>query len=182
MLTSNSATVNLGPVSPGMDGMVASPTGPLGYNPRCLKRDFSKYPVDTWMTLSNLLNITMGSASTSILKFQNELQGRFGDGFLGIHAAGHFTMGGDASDLFSSPNDPIFFLHHSMLDHIYWIWQALHPNQANTIAGTITILNTPPSRDALVTDPLNMGVNAPEITIADALNTLGGKSFCYYYL
>lgn len=182
MLTSNSTTVNLGPVSPGMDSMTASPTGPLGYNPRCLKRDFSKYPVDKWMTLSNLLNITIGSSSASILQFQNELQGRFGDGFLGMHAAGHFTMGGDASDLFSSPNDPIFFLHHSMLDHIYWIWQALHPNQANTIAGTITILNTPPSRDALVTDPLNMGVNAPEITIADALNTLEGKPFCYYYL
>ncbi|UKZ80146.1 hypothetical protein TrVFT333_007903 [Trichoderma virens FT-333] len=138
-------TVNLGPVSPGMDGMTPSPTGPLGYNPRCLKRDFSKYPVDTWMSLTNLLNITVGSASTSIFKFQNELQGRFSDGFLGMHAAGHYTMGGDASDLFSSPNDPIFFLHHSMLDHIYWIWQALHLNQANTIAGTITILNNPPA-------------------------------------
>ncbi len=151
-----------------MDGLAASPTGPLGYNPRCLKRDFTKFAVDTWMTGANLLNLTLGDASSSILKFQNELQGRFGDQFLGMHAAGHFTIGGDGTDLFASPNDPLFFLHHSMLDHLYWIWQALHLDQASNIAGTITILNMPPSRDALVTDPLDMGVNAAQIVISDA--------------
>jgi tyrosinase len=175
-------TVNLGPVSPGMDGMTASPAGPLGYNPRCLSRDLSAYAVNTWMTTSNLLNVTIGAASKTIATFQNELQGRFGDSFLGMHAAGHFTMGGEASDLFSSPNDPLFFLHHSMVDRMYWIWQSLHPAQAYNISGTITILNTPPSRDAVKTDILNMGVNAPDLAIGSALNTLGGSPFCYFYL
>ncbi|CAH0000230.1 unnamed protein product [Clonostachys byssicola] len=173
---------NLGPVSPGMNGMTASPTGALGYNPRCLRRDLSKYPVDTWFTARNLFNVTLGAASGSITAFQNELQGRFGDQFLGMHAAGHFTMGGDSADLFSSPNDPIFFLHHAMVDRLYWLWQALHPRIAKDIAGTITILNTPPSRDALKSDILNMGVNAPDLTISDALNTLGNAPFCYIYL
>ncbi|KAH7025103.1 uncharacterized protein B0I36DRAFT_332532 [Microdochium trichocladiopsis] len=173
--------INLGPVSPGMDGMKPGPDGGLGYNPRCLLRDLSTYSVDTTMTLSNLANVTVGSASHSILAFQNELQGRFSDRFLGMHAAGHFTMGGEASDLFTSPNDPVFFLHHSMVDHLYFIWQALQPHQARDIAGTITILNRPPSRDALKSDILNMGTLAPSITIDDALSTFGGP-FCYYYI
>ncbi|UZP36758.1 hypothetical protein NXS19_004574 [Fusarium pseudograminearum] len=113
---------------------------------------------------------------------QDEFQGRFSDKFLGMHAAGHFVIGGDSADLFSSPNDPVFFLHHSMVDRIYWVWQALHPRQAKDIAGTITILNTPPSRDAVKSDVLNMGVNAPLITIEDGLDTLGNSPFCYIYL
>ncbi|EXK76468.1 tyrosinase [Fusarium oxysporum f. sp. raphani 54005] len=174
------AVANLGPPSPGMDGMEATTT-PLEYNPRCLRRDLSHYAIDRWMTLSNLYNITLGDASHSIKAMQDEFQGRFADGFLGIHAAGHFVMGGDSSDLFSSPNDPVFFLHHSMVDRIYWIWQALHPKQAQDIAGTITISNRPPSRDAVKSDPLNMGVNAKEITIGHALDTLNNSPFCYIY-
>lgn len=174
------AVANLGPPSPGMDGMEATTT-PLEYNPRCLRRDLSHYAIDRWMTLPNLYNITLGDASHSIKAMQDEFQGRFADEFLGIHAAGHFVMGGDSSDLFSSPNDPIFFLHHSMVDRIYWIWQALHPKQAKDIAGTITILNMPPSRDAVKSDPLNMGVNARQITIGHALDTLDGSPFCYIY-
>uniref|UniRef100_A0A0B7K4V5 Tyrosinase copper-binding domain-containing protein n=1 Tax=Bionectria ochroleuca TaxID=29856 RepID=A0A0B7K4V5_BIOOC len=173
---------NLGPVSPGMDGLTASPTGPLGYNPRCLRRDLTSAAVDRWMTFANVWNITVGAASRNITTFQDELQGRFSDEFLGVHAAGHFTMGGDSADLFASPNDPIFFLHHSMVDRVYWLWQALHPNEAKKIAGTITILNKPPSRDALLTDVLDLGVNAKPITIGDALNTLGNSPFCYIYL
>lgn len=174
------AVANLGPISPGMDGMSASKT-PLGYNPHCLRRDLSQYAVDTWMTLPNLYNVTVGDASHSIKDMQYEFQGRFADGFLGVHAAGHFTMGGDSSDFYSSPNEPIFFLHHAMVDRIYWIWQALHPKQARDISGTITIENRPPSRDALKSDPLDVGVNAGLITIDDALDTLGDSPFCYIY-
>lgn len=174
-------TANLGPPSPGMDGMEATAT-PLEYNPRCLRRDLSRYAIDKWMNLANLYNVTLGDASRSIQVMQDEFQGRFPDRFLGLHAAGHFAIGGDSSDLYSSSNEPVFFLHHAMVDRVYWIWQALHPKQARDIAGTITIGNRPPSRDALKSDPLNMGVNAAEITIDDALDTLGGSPLCYIYL
>ncbi|KAM5510245.1 hypothetical protein FOXYSP1_10345 [Fusarium oxysporum f. sp. phaseoli] len=168
------ATANLGPPSPGMDGMEATAT-PLEYNPRCLRRDLSRYTIDKWMTLPNLYNVTLGDASRSIQIMQDEFQGRFPDRFLGLHGAGHFAIGGDSSDLYSSSNEPVFFLHHAMVDRVYWIWQALHPKQARDIAGTITIGNRPPSRDALKSDPLNMGVNAAEITIDDALDTMSGS-------
>ncbi|KAH7320654.1 hypothetical protein B0I35DRAFT_198537 [Stachybotrys elegans] len=174
--------VNLGPPSPGMDGLPAVVGDPLAHNPRCLRRDLSNYTAGTWMTLANLYNITLGDASHSIAQFQNELQGRFGDGFLGMHAAGHFAIGGESSDFFSSPNEPVFYLHHAMVDMVYWLWQITHPQQANDIAGTITIFNTPPSREGLKTDTLMVGVDSPLITIGDALDTMSGSPFCYIYL
>ncbi|KAK1990894.1 Di-copper centre-containing protein [Colletotrichum falcatum] len=176
-------TVNLGPVNPGMDGLKANPNGRLGHNPRCLTRDLNSHVATTWFTNANLLNITLGRASRSVETFQNELQGRFPDGFLGMHAAGHFTVNGEASDLYSSVVDPTFFLHHAMVDRVYWLWQALHlGGAASDVAGTITLNNRPPSRNTLKTDVLDMGVTAASATIDDVLNTLGGSPLCYLYL
>lgn len=177
-----SVKVNLGPVLPGQDGMKPSPTGSLGPNPRCISRDLNAYALQRWMTYENLLNITVGAASRSVGAFQDELQGRFGDGFLGMHTAGHVGVGGEASDFFSSINDPSFYLHHAMLDRVYWLWQALHPDKAADLDGTITVLNNPPSRKTLKTDVINMGLNAEARPIAHLFNTLGDSPFCYIYM
>jgi tyrosinase len=153
----------------------------LAYNPRCAKRDLTNYAATTWLTLNNLANITIGAGSHNILNFQNELQGRFTDGFLGLHAAGHFSIGGDAGDFYSSPNDPAFFLHHAMLDRVYWIWQALHLYQARTVAGSRTLAGTGPqttAEDLIQTNYLNM----PDVRIKDVLGTLDGSPLCYIYL
>lgn len=91
-------------------------------------------------------------------------------------------VNGEASDLFSSSNDPTFFLHHAMVDRVYWLWQALHLGEAFNIAGTITILNNPPSRDARLDDVVIQEPNAPNRPISDLLNTIGGSPFCYIYL
>ncbi|KAI1813920.1 Di-copper centre-containing protein [Poronia punctata] len=173
--------INLGPVFPIQDGMAPAPEK-LGYNPHCLSRDLSSYTAVNWLTLENILNITAGPASRSVLLFQNELQGRFTDGFLGLHTAGHGVMGGVSGDLYGSPVDPVFWLHHAMVDRIYWIWQALHPFQAKKLGGTITLFNTPPSRDTSVEDILDMGVNAAAVKIKNVLDTLSGSPICYIYL
>jgi tyrosinase len=158
-------------------------SSPLAWNPRCLKRDLTSYSSANWLTLGNLYNITLGDASKNIKTFQDELQGRFPDGFLGLHAAGHFAIGGDGGDLFSSPNDPVFWMHHAMLDRVWWMWQALHLNQAKSIAGTITIFNKPPSRDATLEDPIHFNyLNLPDVSNADVMSTLSGEPLCYIYL
>ncbi|KAK2761472.1 hypothetical protein CKAH01_16298 [Colletotrichum kahawae] len=175
-------TVHLGPVSPGMNGLAVNPGGPLAYNPRCLSRDISDWTSQHWMTPENVLNLTVGAAATNIKTFQDELQGRFGDGFLGTHTSGHMIVNGEASDIFSSTNDPTFFLHHAMVDRVYWLWQALHLTEAFNIAGTITILNNPPSRDARLDDLVLQEPNAPNRPISDLLSTIGGSPFCYIYL
>lgn len=173
---------NLGPISPTMAGEVKVPSR-FSYNPRCLKRDLTPAASTGWLTNQNLYNITLGPASKDITLFQNELQGRFGDLFLGLHAAGHFTIGGDAGDVYSSPNDPVFFLHHTMLDRVWWIWQALHRDQANTVGGTITIFNNPPSRNATLEDLVEMNyLNLEPKKIGELLDTLRGDPYCYIYL
>lgn len=99
-----------------------------------------------------------------------------------MHGAGHYSIGGDAGDVYSSPVDPVFFLHHAMVDKLYWLWQALHPEQANTIAGTITIGNRPPSRDATLEDLIQTNwLNVDDTPIGDLTNTLGKTPLCYIY-
>jgi tyrosinase len=165
-----------------MDGLPAVPADDMyAYNPRCLHRDLNNYAASTWMTAENLLNITVGQASSSITAFQDELGGRFGDAFLGMHGSGHYAAGGDASCFFSSTNDPTFFLHHAMVDRVYWLWQSLHLNKAFEVGGTLTMFNDPPSRNATTTDPLEVLLLGDTITIGDALSTTGG-SFCYIYV
>jgi tyrosinase len=155
----------------------------LAWNPRCAKRDLTTFASSNWLTYTNLHNVTLGAASKNIELFQDELQGRFSDGFLGMHAAGHFTIGGDAGDVFSSPNDPAFFLHHAMVDRVWWLWQALHLNQAATVAGTITIFNNPPSRDTTLEDDVWMNyLNLDTVKIGDLMSTLDGAPLCYIYL
>jgi tyrosinase len=171
---------NLGPVSPAMDGQQPV-SGLFEYNPRCLKRDLSAYTASSWLTVDNLLNLTQGEASKNIKTFQDELQGRFTQGFLGLHAGGHFVMGGDAGDLFSAPVDPVFWLHHAQLDKVWFTWQMLHKDQAKTVAGTITIFDTPPSRNTTLDDEIDMSVNGETRTIRELLSTIE-HGLCYVYL
>jgi tyrosinase len=107
-----------GPNSPTMAGEIKV-NEVFVYNLRCLKRDLTNYTSSNWLTTDNLCNLTLGPAAKNIATFQNEPQGRFDQGFLGLHAAGHFSIGVDAGDFFSSPNDPIFFIHHAMLDRVW---------------------------------------------------------------
>ncbi|KAH7067656.1 hypothetical protein BKA63DRAFT_479709 [Paraphoma chrysanthemicola] len=174
--------INLGPVSPTMAGETRV-TERLAYNPRCAKRDLTTFASSTWLTVENLYNLTLGTASENIETFQNEFQGRFADGFLGLHAAGHFALGGDAGDLYSSPNDPVFFLHHAMVDRVWWIWQALHLDQAKTVAGGTTLLNSASSPKATLKDLIQMNyLDLPDVKIEEVLSTLGGEPLCYIYL
>lgn len=173
---------HLGPNSPTMAGEVRV-NETFAYNPRCLKRDLTTYASTTWLTTTNLWNLTLGPASRNIETFQNEFQGRFNQDFLGLHAAGHFAIGGDAGDFFSSPNDPVFFMHHAMVDRVWWIWQALHLSQAKSVAGTITLLNTPPSRETSLEDLVQTNwLGLEDRRIGELLGTLDGTPFCYIYL
>lgn len=107
----------------------------------------------------------------------------FQDGYFGVHAAGHFWVGGDpGGDLFTSPGDPYFWLHHAQIDRTWWIWQNQDlANRQNAIAGTNTIFNFPPSADTTLEDTVDLGLNAPPVKIGDVMSTLGGQ-FCYIYL
>ncbi|KAI1762568.1 Di-copper centre-containing protein [Hypoxylon sp. FL1150] len=43
----------------------------------------------------------------------------------GPHGAGHGGVAGTMINLYLSPGDPIFYLHHGFLDKLWWDWQTL---------------------------------------------------------
>ncbi|KAK8052939.1 Di-copper centre-containing protein [Apiospora saccharicola] len=174
-------TVNLGPINPAMRGMPPSVPDTNAYNPRCLRRDLNFHASARWHTYANLRNVTTGPiASANVLRFQNELQGRPPDGFLGLHSGGHHTIGGDNSDNYSSAVDPLFWFHHAMVDYVYWLWQALYPERAREVMGTRL------PRDESMgytqrTDVLEMGATGENRVLEDLLDTMGGTPACYIY-
>ncbi|KAI1108307.1 hypothetical protein F5Y14DRAFT_459776 [Nemania sp. NC0429] len=174
--------VHMGPTLPSMDNFVPVGGGPNDYNPHCLRRDMTSYVTKTWATTANLLNVTIEAASRSIGAFQLEIEGDRLPENIGFHLMGHAAMAADGADLYTSPNDPVFYFHHAMLDYIWWLWQVFHPEQARTIFGTITMRNDPPSRNATVDDPLDMGELYPHRPIRELLGTLDGTPLCYIYV
>jgi tyrosinase len=176
-----SATVNLGPLAPGMAGQ--GKVTAMDYNPRCVIRDLTSYATAKWMTYENLFNLTFGPASVNIAVWQDELQGRgFPGGFLGTHATGHYAMGGNAADLWSSNNDPAFYLHHGMVDRLWTVWQLLYPDRAIAVAGTMTINNSPPSRNGTLDDEIDLTpLGWPKVVVRDLMDPMGGAPLCYMY-
>ncbi|KAF2822595.1 Di-copper centre-containing protein [Ophiobolus disseminans] len=175
--------VNLGPVAPVLADFKPNPeyTG-LGYNPRCLRRDISRAASSGSTKDSDVASLIKNSGDFGT--FTTRLQGDFANGFLGIHTAGHFTIGGDpAGDLFASPGDPAFFLHHAMIDRTYWAWQNQDlEKRLYALAGTITVNNQPPSRNATLDDTIDLGfIGVPVTTIRETSDTLAGP-FCYIYV
>lgn len=175
--------VNLGPLSTAIAGINPNPQpNGLGYNPRCVKRDIGNYVSRKWGRTIDIAELIL--LHDDIGSFQSYMQGDFPNGFLGVHSAGHFTIAGDpGGDLFASPGDPAFWVHHAMIDRVWWIWQSLDlSSRVETIAATITINNTPPSRNGTLDDTLNLGVIAPtDVKLRELMSTVNGP-FCYLYL
>jgi tyrosinase len=111
------------------------------------------------------------------------MQGDFSNGFLGVHTAGHFTVGGDpGGDLFASPGDPYFYFHHAMIDRVYWTWQNQDiASRLFAVGNTVTLNDMPPSKNATLEDALDLGfVGVEAVTIREVSSTLAGP-FCYVY-
>lgn len=59
--------------------------------------------------------------------FRNMLEGWLGNG-AAFHNLGHVWVGGSMLPM-TSPNDPVFFMHHCMVDKLWHEWQLRFPNQ-----------------------------------------------------
>ncbi|KAM7210980.1 hypothetical protein V8F06_013636 [Rhypophila decipiens] len=179
--------MNLGPAGLDLPGgtSTANPEGPFAYNPRCLKRDLTTAVNRKYANATAIVaNIVLPQ---NIDAFQMQMQGIPGTGNIGVHGGGHYSLGGDPGrDFFTSPGDPAFYLHHAMIDRVWYLWQALAPNSrtkgASSVAGTRTFMNMPPSGDATIEDIVDIPYTggAPK-KIKDLLSTVSGP-FCYVYL
>ncbi|KAK0656989.1 hypothetical protein B0T16DRAFT_385605 [Cercophora newfieldiana] len=180
-------SVNQGPVNLDSPGgtIISNPEGPFAYNPRCLKRDLTDAINRQYANASAILaNIAL---PRNIEDFQLTMQGVPGSGNIGIHGGGHYSLGGDPGrDVFTSPGDPAFYLHHAMIDRVWYLWQALSPSTrargTSAVAGTRTFMNSPPSDNTTIEDLVDIPYTGGEAKqIKDLLSTVSG-SFCYVYL
>ncbi|EGP82749.1 uncharacterized protein MYCGRDRAFT_51282 [Zymoseptoria tritici IPO323] len=182
-----SLRVHLGPLGMSGIGDNVSPPNPrtdgLGYNPRCIRTDLS-VELARGASDANTTKLILGN--DNIGDFQDEMQGFIKEGqqpFYGVHTSGHLMVGSDPiADFFASPAHPWFFSHHAMIGMA--IWQNLDiEKRTNTIAGTITYRNMPPSRNATLDDIIDVGVNDAfqGIKVRDAMSTTEGP-FCYIYV
>jgi len=92
-----------------------------GDNPRCHRRDVGNYFVENHLTSPAM--VKQVTANPTLKIFQAELQNTKPT-IATLHVGGHFSVGGDpGGDVYVSTNDPLFFLHHGMIDRIWWLWQ-----------------------------------------------------------
>lgn len=65
------------------------------------------------------------------------------EGIPGVHASGHFAIGGLAVDAFASAGDPAFYLHHAQVDRVWTLWQNIKAQRKRTrqVYGTSTAFN-----------------------------------------
>jgi tyrosinase len=80
----------------------------------------------------------------------------------------------------------MFWLHHSMVDRSWWVWQNQSPLERTfQIAGTRTMRNIPPSGNTTMEDIIDLKYLLPPgdlpPQIRHHLSTAGGL-YCYSYL
>ncbi|KZL63894.1 tyrosinase central domain-containing protein [Colletotrichum incanum] len=177
-------TVHLGPQAMPSYGNVTAQNSatPKEENPRCMTRDLNAYPLRRWASFRNTTDLIRDNRD--IERFQAVAQGdsRYvGAGELGVHGGGHYALGGNpSSDVFLSPGDTAFYLHHGQMDRVYWIWQNLDWANRQTIFGTNTTMNQPPSPEVKLDDVMTFGPLGAGITLRQAMDTVNGP-FCYVY-
>lgn len=84
-------------------------------------------------------------------------------------------------DIFNSPADPAFWLHHAMIDRTWWIWQLQDLDSRLTAVSGTTNTKDPKAPNGTLNDDIDLSVNAPKMKLGDLLDTMNGP-FCYIYV
>ncbi|KAM7201778.1 Grixazone synthase [Naviculisporaceae sp. PSN 640] len=149
-----------------------------GYNPRCLERDLHSAE---WgpLTKPSKVSVLYETCGGSLPCFY----GLMDSPFTGIHSVGHYQLGGAAGDVFVSPGDPAFWLHHANLDRVWAVWQYLGDGEERVkeLFGTETNFNIPPSPNVTLNFSLDFGgVISPARLLGDIISPIDGPH-CYIY-
>jgi len=95
----------------------------------------------------------------------------------GAHAYGHNGIGAVMGDVYASPGDPVFWLHHLFIDHNYRIWQNADPARitAAGVNGVDKFGNQITMNTMIYVEGLR-----PDIAVRDIINTKS-TTLCYRY-
>jgi len=94
----------------------------------------------------------------------------------GAHAWGHNGIGAVMQDVYGSPGDPVFFLHHAFIDRNFRIWQNKDPATRTTTIDGRDGGGNPLTLDTTV----NVYGMRPDVRIRDILDTTS-TTLCYKY-
>ncbi|KAF7717663.1 Uncharacterized protein PECH_002957 [Penicillium ucsense] len=172
--------VHLGPFSRDLTSFTDIPSPGFEYHPHCLNRSLNNF------VSSNYDNETVVSrllSSTDISDFQLVLDHwpARPDGVLGPHGGGHFSLGSTMQDLFASPQDPAFMLHHGMIDRLWAMWQSKDERHRRyALNGTATILNPPWGKPVALDTVMEFGVLDQPCQIKEVMDPMG-HGLCYKY-
>ncbi|KAK4208168.1 Grixazone synthase [Rhypophila decipiens] len=153
------------------------PQGSLDYNPRCLERDLHtvEQGPNTKPSKVAVLYTCGGDMACFYKKLDNPIWG--------VHSVGHYQLGATAGDVFVSPGDPAFWLHHANLDRVWAVWQYLGQGEERVkkLYGTVTNFNDPPSQNATLDFSLDFGgVISPARTLDEIISPIDGEH-CFIY-
>ncbi|KAJ2782828.1 hypothetical protein H4R18_002039 [Coemansia javaensis] len=133
-------------------------------NPHCLARKFNQgdsiapfWPPEALLSMQNTCS-QYGALSSGI---EN-----------GCHGAVHLGISGDMSTMFA-PNDPFFFLHHGMVDKLWYDWQLAQPDTRFQMYDNVNYADPAVSAD----DPIP---GYPNMRVKDALDPR--SNLCYVYI
>ncbi|KAJ2932727.1 hypothetical protein H1R20_g4366, partial [Candolleomyces eurysporus] len=146
------------------------------FTDHCLVRGFHEElrPSLSQHHISNIMN------QTTYDNFWNSLDGLPFKPDFRLHDAGHGFMGGDMISFYTSPNDPIFFLHHAGLDRIWWKWQnADLKNRLYQIGGRVKY-EPPYGKVTLEYQLPYPGLATPWVTLRDTMDPRL-EPYCYTY-
>ncbi|KAJ2801083.1 hypothetical protein H4R21_002922 [Coemansia helicoidea] len=133
-------------------------------SPHCLARKFNQgdsiapfWPPEALLSMQRTCN-QYGALSSGI---EN-----------GCHGAVHLGISGDMSTMFA-PNDPFFFLHHGMVDKLWYDWQLAGPGERFQMYDGVNYADSGVSADDVIP-------GYPNMRVKDALDPRNG--LCYVYI
>ncbi|KAH8653530.1 hypothetical protein BX600DRAFT_386442 [Xylariales sp. PMI_506] len=145
--------------------------------PHCLNRFFSNLTTngtDRWgavqysaARVSNIL-----SNSTTFQVFAATLED-------GPHATVHIAINGDMFPV-SSPNDPLFFLHHAQVDRLWWTWQQADP-ETRLLSYGGNKYEAPDTTPAELTDAMDFMGLSENMSVMRVMVT-ESVDLCYVYV
>ncbi|KAI5841724.1 hypothetical protein BZA05DRAFT_464252 [Tricharina praecox] len=134
----------------------------------CLQRSFS---ADAFLEYADPVMVNATLAITMYSLFRPGMED-------GPHRSAHGGVRGDMLHNYS-PNDPIFFLHHTNVDRLWWTWQQADPDTRLTEYSGNRYQNDADT-EATITDPVPMVGITDDTVVSELMSTETGP-FCYTY-
>ena len=155
----------------------------LTYNPHCVSRSLNP-TMGRYLNYSNIAPLAKATTFKEFDYITEATPTSLNQSVpITFHGAGHWAIGGGQDYLYSSNSDPLFYLHHTFIDSLWWAWQLADPSSRFLdISGPQIPFTSEPQ--VTLDFPIDLGWARPAIPISRVMDvTKGNKGGigCYEY-